>query len=310
MRRANLSLALTALAFLLLPVVAGLAGQPFWVTVATRVVIYALAVAALDFIVGYGGLISLGHAAYFAIGAYAVAYAANAGLDAALVSWPLAILVSGLFAAFVGAVSVRTAGIFFIMITLAFAQMVYYLAIGIKSLGGDDGLTMTARNTLPVVDLRDPVAFYLLALAILAAFVFFAQRAIGARFGTVLRAAMQNERRAIAAGFAVDRYRLAAFTISGAATGLAGALFANFERIASPDSATWLQSGDLLVMLILGGTGTLLGPVFGATAFVVLQTFLVGITDHWMAILGPILIAVVMLGRRGLAGLIAGERDA
>ena len=144
-------------------------------------------------------------------------------------------------------------------------------------------------------------------MLLLAAFVLFAQRAIGARFGTVLRAAKQNERRTTALGFAVYRYRLAAFVISGAVTGLAGALFANFERIASPDAATWLHSGDLLVMVILGGTGTLLGPVFGAAAFVVLQTVLVGLTDHWMAILGPILILVVLAGKRGVAGLIAGD---
>ncbi len=307
MPRARLALALTALFLVLLPAVAIVANQPFWITVATRVVIYALAVAALDFIVGYGGMLSLGHAAFFAIGAYTVAFAAKNGLHAAGLNWLLAVVIAGLFAAGIGAVSVRTSGIFFIMITLAFAQMIYYLVNGIKSLGGDDGLPMTARDVLPGIDLANPTIFYFVALFFLAAFVLFSQRAIRARFGTVVRAAMQNERRVTALGFNVHRYRWVAFAISGAMTGLAGALFGDFQRIASPDSANWLQSGDLLVMLILGGAGTLLGPIFGAAAFLVLQTVLIGLTEHWMIVLGPILIFVVWAGKRGLAGLIAGD---
>jgi branched-chain amino acid transport system permease protein len=306
--RASVALALTALAFLALPVVAAFAGQPFWITVGTHIVILALAVAALDFVIGYGGMLSLGHAAFFAIGAYTVAFAAANGSHAALVNWVLAIVVSGLAAAAIGAVSVRTTGIFFIMITLGFAQMVYFLLDGIKPLGGDDGLPMTTRDVLPGIDLANPTVFYVVTLAILAGFVLCAQRAIGARFGTVLRAAMQSERRTTALGFNVDRYRWVAFTISGAVTGLAGALFGEFQRIATPDLGTWLQSGDLLVMVILGGAGTLLGPIYGAAAFVVLQVVLVGFTEHWMLVLGPILIIVVLAGRRGLAGLIAGAR--
>ena len=308
MRRANLTLALTALAFLVVPFAAAIAGQPFWITVATQIVIYALAVAALDFVVGYGGMISLGHAAFFAIGAYAVSFAARSGLHAAWATWPLAVGLAALAAAAIGAVSVRTTGVFFIMITLAFAQMIYFLVDGIKPLGGDDGLPMTARDVLPAVDMASPTTFYFVALAILIAFAYCSQRAVRARFGTVLRAVMQNERRAIALGFDVHRYRWAAFTISGAVTGLAGALFAEFERIATPDVATWLQSGDLLVMVILGGAGTVLGPIYGAAAFIVLRVVLVGFTEHWMLVLGPILILVVLAGKRGLAGLIAGSR--
>jgi len=305
--RAKLAVALAVLILLVLPVAATLANQPFWVTVATRILIFALAVAALDLIVGYGGMVSLGHAAYFAIGAYTVAVAANNGLHSALGNWGLAVLITALFALGIGAVSVRTSGIFFIMITLAFAQMVYYLVLGIRPLGGDDGLPFASRDTLPGIDLANPVVFYLVVLVLLAAFALFSQRAIYARFGTVLRAAKQNERRVTALGFDVYRYRLVAFTISGAVTGLAGALFGEFQRIAGPDSANWVQSGDLLVMLILGGAGTLLGPLFGAAAFLLLQTVLIGLTDHWMLILGPILIAVVLFGKRGLAGLIAGS---
>lgn len=307
MPRAKLAIALTAAALVLLPFVAVLANKPFWITLATKIVIYALAVAALDFIVGYGGMLSLGHAAFFALGAFTVAFAAKNGLHSALLNWPLAVLIAAAFAAVIGAVSVRTSGIFFIMITLAFAQMIYYLVNGIKPLGGDDGLPMPARDTFPGIDLSNSVVFYLSALVLLSAFMLLTQRVIGAKFGTVLRAAMQNERRTIALGFNVYRYRLAAFIISGALTGFAGALFADFQRIASPDFATWLQSGDLLVMLILGGSGTVLGPVFGAAAFVLLQAVLIGLTDHWMIILGPILIFVVLAGRRGIAGLVAGN---
>jgi branched-chain amino acid transport system permease protein len=309
LQRARLAVALSAVVLLFVPVAATLASRPFWITIATQIVIFALAVAALDFIVGYGGMLSLGHAAFFALGAYTVAFAAGNGSKSALVNWVLAVAVSAVFAGAIGAVSVRTAGIFFIMITLAFAQMIYYLVDGIKPLGGDDGLPMATRDVMPFVNLANPVVFYFVALAILGAFVFLSQRAIRARFGTVLRAAMQNERRVTSLGYDVYRYRWAAFTISGAVTGLAGALFADFQRIASPDFATWLQSGDLLVMLILGGAGTLLGPVFGAAAFIGLRVFLVGFTEHWMLVLGPILIVVVLVGRRGLAGLIAG-RDA
>lgn len=308
MRRANAAIALTALGFLVLPLAASLAKQPFWITVATEIVVYALAVAALDFVVGYGGMISLGHAAFFAIGAYTVSFAANSGLHAAVLNWLLALVAAALLAAAIGAVSVRTAGIFFIMITLAFAQMIYFLVDGIRPLGGDDGLPMATRDDLFGIDLTNPTVFYFVALAIFAAFVLCSQRAIRARFGTVLRAAMQSERRAVALGFNVDRYRWVAFTISGAFTGLAGALFGEFERIATPDFATWLQSGDLLVMLILGGTGTVLGPIFGAAAFVVLRVVLTGFTEHWMLILGPVLIVVVLAGKRGLAGLVAGAR--
>jgi len=306
LRRANIALALTALALVALPIVATLSRQPFWISVATELVIDALAVTALDFIVGYGGMVSLGHAAFFAIGAYTVAFASTSGHNSAPLNWALAVFVSALFAAGVGAVSVRTSGVFFIMITLAFAQMVYFLIAGVKALGGDDGLSMTARDVMPGIDLANPVIYYFVVLAILAAFVLLSQRAIGARFGTVVRAAKQSERRAIALGFDVDRYRWLAFTLSGAVTGLAGALFADYQRIATPDMATWLQSGDLLVMLILGGAATLLGPVFGAIAFGVLRVALVGVTDHWMLVLGAILILVVLAGKRGLAGLIVG----
>jgi branched-chain amino acid transport system permease protein len=305
--RAKLTIAVTAFVVVALPVVATLTARPFWITIATQIVIYALAVAALDFIVGYGKMLSLGHAAFFSIGAYTVAYAANHGSNSALLNWPLATAIAAVFAALIGAVCVRTAGFYFIMITLAFAQMIYYLAIGIKALGGDDGLPMPARDVLPGVDLANPLVFYFVALGLLCIFVVLSQRAIRARFGTVLRAATQNERRTTAVGFNVHRYRWLAFTISGAVTGLAGALFGDFTRIASPDYANWLQSGDLLVMLILGGAATLLGPLFGAAAFVVLQTYLIGITDHWMVILGPVLILVVLAGKRGLAGLIAGK---
>lgn len=309
MLRAKLALVVTAAVLLLLPVAAAAASQPFWITVATQVVIFALTVAALDFVVGYGGMLSFGHAAFFAIGAYTVAYAAQHGSHAALLNWAIAIVLAGAAAAAIGALSVRTTGIFFIMITLAFAQMIYYLTTGIKALGGDDGLPMDLRDTLPGIDLSNPVVFYFVALVCLGAFTFFAQRAIRARFGTVLRAAMQNERRTRALGFDVYRYRVAAFTISGAVTGLAGALFAEFSRIATTDYANWVQSGDLLVMVILGGTGTLLGPVFGAAAFTLLRTILLGLTAHWALFLGIFLIFVVLAGRRGLAGLIAG-RDA
>ncbi len=308
-RRRQIVVGATAIALLALPLVATLGGQPFWITVATRILILALVATSLDFIVGYGGLVSFGHAAYFAAGAYTVAIAAFYGIDSAYIVWPLAVVAAGLLAAGVGALSLRTSGVFFIMITLAFAQMLFFLLIGIKYFGGDDGLSLTARSSLPPFDLRDPVTYYMVALAAFAAILYLSHRAVHSRFGTVLRAAKQNERRATALGFNVYRYRLVAFVLAGAAAGLGGALSASFERFANPEMSSWLQSGDLLVMVILGGVGTLLGPLFGAAAFILLQTVLIGLTEHWMVILGPVLIAVVLAGRRGIWGLLVGSGD-
>ncbi len=320
----RLWLPLAGLALLaMVPVIAGITDDPYLITIFTRVVILALAAVGLDFILGYGALVSFGHAAFLGAGAYTVGILAHhattgtplipgvswlAGTTAGLVAWPLAVLVAALLALLIGALSLRTRALYFIMITLAFAQMFYYLFVSLEGYGGSDGLILWERNTLPLVDTGSAVQFYYLCLACLAGTVFLLRRAVGARFGRVLRGAAENERRMQALGFPVYRYRLAAFTIAGGTGGLAGALLANLETFVSPGLLHWQQSGELMIMVILGGIGTLYGPVLGATALILLEETLATWTDHWMIVLGPILIFVVLFARRGLFGWLAGRR--
>ena len=275
----------------------------------TRILIFALAAVSLDLIVGYGGMVSFGHAAYFAVGGYTVAILAQNGVDAALVAWPLAVVVAGALAAVVGALSLRTSGIFFIMITLAFAQMVFFALVAVKAWGGNDGLPIAGHGVLPGLDLRDPNVLYFVCLALLVAFVAFAAQLVESRFGIVLRGARRSERRLLSLGFPTFRYKLVAFVIAGAGAGLSGALWAEYARFVSPDMASWSRSGEFLVMVILGGLGTLAGAVFGAAVLLGLESLLTGLTEHWMLWLGVFLLVIVLFAKRGLYGWIAGSRD-
>lgn len=283
--------------------------QPFWITACTRIEIYALVAVSLDLIVGYGGMVSFGHAAYFAAGGYTVAVLAQSGIHAALIAWPLAVLVAAALAAVVGALSLRTSGIFFIMITLAFAQMVFFALIAVKAWGGNDGLPLDARSVLPGLDLRDPNVLYAICLLLLVAFVVVSAQLVESRFGIVLRGARRSERRLLALGFPTFRYKLVAFVVAGAGAGLAGALWAEYARFVSPDMASWSRSGEFLVMVILGGLGTLAGAVYGAAVLLGLESLLAGFTEHWMLPLGLILLAVVLFAKRGLYGWLAGTND-
>jgi branched-chain amino acid transport system permease protein len=316
-------LPLTGLALLaIVPLIAMITDDPYLITIFTRVVILALAAAGLDFILGYGAMVSLGHAAFLGAGAYTIGILAHhassgtplipgvawlSGTTAGLIAWPLAVLAAALLALFIGALSLRTRALYFIMITLAFAQMVYYLFVSLEGYGGSDGLILWERNTLPLIDTGNAVQFYYLCLACLAATVYLLRRVVAARFGRVLRGAAENERRMQALGFPVYRYRLAAFTIAGATGGLAGALLANLETFVSPGLLHWQQSGELMIMVILGGIGTLFGPVLGATALILLEETLAAWTDHWMIVLGPILVFVVLFARQGLFGWLIGR---
>ncbi len=303
-------LAATLLVLLLLPAAAALLHQPFWVSATTRILIYALVGVSLDLILGYGGLVSFGHGAYFAVGGYAVAVLASNGVDAALIAWPAAVLASALLAVVIGALSLRTSGIFFIMITLAFAQMVFYALVGVKAWGGNDGLPLVARSVLPGVDLRNANVLYFVCLAVLIAFVVVSAQAVESRFGMVLRGIRRSERRVLALGFPAFRYKLVAFVASAAGTGFAGALWAEYARFVSPDMAAWSKSGEFLVMVILGGMGTLAGAVYGAAVLLGLESVLSGLTEHWMLVLGFILLAIVLFAKRGLYGWLAGRSHA
>jgi branched-chain amino acid transport system permease protein len=304
-RAVSLLAALGALAAI--PLVAALVNEPFYLDLFRRIMIFAIAAVSLDIILGYGGMVSLGHAAYLGIGAYAVAIPALHGIHSAWVQWPLAIVLSGLAGLVIGAISLRTSGVYFIMITLAFAQMLYYVGISIEPWGGDDGMRLTRKSQLGgPLDLADPHVFYYVVLALLAVLLLVGDRVIDARFGTVIRAVKSNERRLAAIGLSPFRYKLAAFALAGAVCGLAGALLTNQTEYLTPSYMHWTRSGDIMVMVILGGMGTLGGPVLGAAAFLLLENVLSAWTVHWQAILGPLLVLVVLYARGGLWSLLPG----
>ena len=314
--------AILAVLLLALPFAANAAGEPFYVTLATRMAVLALAAAGLNLALGFGGLVSFGHAAFFGIGGYAAgilaAHAFNAepllswpfeigGSDQMPIIWLVAALACGLVALPIGAISLRTSGVYFIMITLAFAQMIFYFAISWPSYGGQDGLSITLRNGFPGLNTMAPTSFFLVCYGLLMAALLLSWRLRDSRFGAALQAARQNEARVAAVGIDPLKIRLAAFTISATITGVAGALFADLTRFVSPSMLSWQMSGELIVLIILGGTGRLFGPVAGAILFVMLEFVLGGMTDRWQFFLGLILLGVVLFARGGVVGLIAGR---
>lgn len=292
------------LALVAFPWVASVFGAEFYVTLASRVLIFALAATSLNLVLGFGGMVSFGHAAFVGLGAYTVAIAMQSGLASAWLAWPLAMAVSALAAWLVGAISLRTQGVYFIMITLAFAQMLYFLVVSLKAYGGDDGLQLAGRSWVVVgLDLARERDFYYVTLALLVATLAGVARLLNARFGHTLQAIRENEVRMAALGFAVVRYKLVAFTLAGALAGLAGALVANLGGFVSPALMQWSQSGMLMVMVILGGVGYLYGGVLGAAFFLLLEELLSHYTIHWQLGLGAVLLLVVLLAPDGLASI-------
>jgi branched-chain amino acid transport system permease protein len=293
----------------LLPVYAALTGDTFVLTLFTRVLILALAALSLNLIMGYGGMVSFGHAAYLGIGGYAVGILAKEGIDSGFVQWPVAIGASALFALVVGALSLRARGVYFIMITLAFAQMIYYVAIGLERYGGDDGLTIYKRSQFGgLVDLNNQTFFYYLCLALLLAGVYAVWRIVNSRFGLVIQGARSNERRMRAIGFPTFRYKLVCFVIAGAMCGLAGALLANQTNYISPAMMEWTRSGDLIVMAVLGGMRAAFGPLIGAMTFLLLEDWLSRVTDYPNLIIGPLLLIVAIYVNGGIDGLLGRAR--
>lgn len=288
-----------------MPFLAPAVGEPFYVDVFARMMIWAIAAVSLNLILGYGGMISFGHAVYLGIGAYAVGIAAFHGVESAWIQWPVALALSAVIAFIFGAISLRTRGVYFIMITLALAQMIYFLSVSAEQYGGDDGLLIYSRSDfgLKWLDLGDSLTLYYFIFAVLLVSLFIVHRLVNARFGMVIRGARSNENRMIAMGFPVYRYRLVAFVIAGVMCGMAGVLSANFEGFVSPDTLWWPRSGELIFMVVLGGMGSLFGPVAGALVFWLLSELLAQVTEHWHLIFGPFLILVVLFARRGIDGL-------
>ena len=293
----------------LVPVYSALTGDGFALTLFTRVLILAIGAVSLNLIMGYGGMVSFGHAAYLGIGGYAVGILAKEGVDSGFVQWPAAIAASALYALVVGVLSLRTRGVYFIMITLAFAQMIYYVAIGLDRYGGDDGLTIYRRSQFAgLLDLNNKTLFYYLCFALLLASLYIVSRIVNSRFGLVIRGARSNERRMRAIGFPTFRYKLVCFVIAGAMCGLAGALLANHTNFISPALMHWTRSGDLIVMVVLGGLGSLFGPLIGAVVFLLLEEGLSRLTEYPDLILGPVLLLVAIYAHGGIEGLLEGRR--
>ena len=308
MRRwVTLAVAAAAVAF---PLVAQPLGWDFYIGFASRIMIYALAASSLNLVLGYGGMVSFGHTAFVGAGAYTVAILMAEGVASAWIAWPLAVVLAGALAAAIGAVCLRTRGVYFIMITLAFAQMIYYVAVGMRAYGGEEGLNLAARSAVGFgLDLKDDVTFYYVVLAILAAALFALRRAMDARFGRVIEAIRENETRMEAIGFPTYRYKLVCFALGGAVAGLAGALLANQNSYVNPNLLYWPQSGALMIMVILGGVGYLYGGLIGAVALLVLEELVSGYTIHWQLGVGAVLLAIVLFAPQGLAGLLARRRD-
>ncbi len=293
------------------PVVSTLMGQPFYMTFFLRIMIYALAALSLNMILGYGGLVAFGHALYIGIGAYSVGILVSLGVTNGWIHLSAAVIFSLAVALFTGAISLRVTGIPFIMITLAFAQMFFFLAISLRQFGGDEGMTIPVLSNFVWVDFGRKSVFYYAVFSILLIYLYFSWRLVNSRFGMVLRGSKGNDRRMNALGFPTFRYRLAAYSISAVMCALAGVLLANLTGFASPDYMAWSLSGELIVMVVLGGIGTLMGPVVGAMALMLLEETLSLCTDHRMIVLGPMIVFTAIIAKRGIVGLFAtsgGER--
>ena len=314
--------ALLLAALLLVPLAALWAEAPFTITLATRAAILALAAVGLNLALGLGGLVSLGHAAFFGIGGYAMGILAFhaqtgtplfdglitvAGTKSMPIIWLVAILASAVAALAIGALSLRTSGAYFIMITLAFGQMLYYLAVSLPAYGGEDGLSIYVRNDFPGLNTIRPFPFFVLCYALLGLALLLSWRITASPFGLALSAARQSEARVRTVGIEPFHLRLVAFVISGAVTGLAGALFADLNRFVSPAMLSWHLSGEFIVIVLLGGVGRLIGPVAGASLFVILEHWLGGVSEYWQIFLGAALLLVVLSARGGLIGGLARE---
>ena len=271
----------------------------------------AIAAVSLNLILGYGGMISFGHAAFIGIGAYAVGIPAYYGEFNGFIQIPLAVGISALFALLTGVICLRTRGVYFIMITLAFAQMVFFTFVSIEEYGGDDGLVIDTKSEFAgLIDLEETLTLYYLILACLVAALYLVKRIVESRFGRVIQGSKSNDDRMQAIGFNTFRYRMTCYVISGALCGLAGALLGNFTGFISPDMMDWTRSGELIFMVVLGGAGSLFGPVLGTAVFLVLEEFLSALTVYWQIIFGPVLILVVLFGRGGIDGLLSrGENE-
>lgn len=306
-------------AIVLAPVIATMMDEVYYVNLSSRIIIIAMAAVGLNFALGFGGMVSFGHAAFFGLGGYVAGIAAYhsfegtlfLGLvpatDQMLLIWLVALFVAAIIALLIGVISLRTQGVYFIMITLAFAQMIYYFSISLTTYGGEDGLSIILRNSFVVGDSNNPLQFFMVCFAALILSLWLTHKMVGSRFGAALTMAKLNETRLATAGIEPYSIRLVAFVVSAMITAFAGALFADLNGFVDPSMLSWHRSGEIIVIVVLGGVGRLFGPIAGAIAFVLLETFLGGFTDRWQLFLGLVLLGVVLFARGGLIGLMAGS---
>ena len=287
-----------------LPFVAHAIDQGFYVAFFARIIIYAIAASALNVALGYGGLVSFGHSLFLGLGAYSVALPVFYGVGSGWVHLAVCLAVCATVAVVTGIVSLRTSGIAFIMITLAFAQMGYFVFVSLKRYGGDDGLSLVQNSQYGPLNLGSAESVYAAAFAVLTLSTWWLARLRTAPFGMALRAARQNARRVRAAGLPVEHYQLAAYVVSGMLCGVAGLLLANLNSFASPSTMAWTVSGELIVIVVLGGMGTVFGPLLGAVVFLGLEEILKGYTEHWMVIFGPLIVLTALAGKSGIVGLL------
>jgi branched-chain amino acid transport system permease protein len=292
-------------ALALVPLVAAMTGQTFYQDLVNRLMILAIAALSLNLILGNGGMISFGHAAYLGIGAYCVGIPAYYGVYNGLIHFPLAMVTAALFALLTGAICLRTTGVYFIMITMAFAQMMFFALVSIEAYGGDDGLVIELRSQFGgLLDLESNLTLYYVTLVSLLVCLYLMRRLVNSRFGMVIEGAKSNTRRMQSIGFNTYRYRLTCYVISGAICGFAGALLGNFTNFISPEMMDWTRSGELIFMVVLGGAGSLFGPVLGAAAFLLLEEWFSGMTMYWQLPFGLLLLLVVLFARGGIDGLL------
>ena len=289
----------------LVPQISQAIGESYYVTIVTRILIFGLAASSLNLILGYGGLVSFGHALYLGVGAYTVGLLTLYGVSNGWVHLAATIALCALLAFLTGLVCMRTSGMGFIMITLAFAQMFFFLGVSLKQYGGDDGLKIPMRSDFaPLFSIEDNTSLYYFSLAITLAAQYLSWRFVNARFGRVLHGTKTNIQRMRVLGFPVLRYQVMAYVISGSVCGVAGMLLGNFTRFTSPAYMYWTVSGDLIVMVILGGISTVMGPLVGSAVYVVLETVLSAYTQHWMVILGPLILIIALTATRGVWGML------
>jgi branched-chain amino acid transport system permease protein len=291
------------------PITAALDAE-FYVGLAARMMIFAIAAVSLDLLLGYGGMVSFGHAAYLGTGSYAVAILAFYEINNGFLQLAVAIGASALVALVIGFICLRTKGVYFIMITLALTQMLYFLGISLEEYGGDDGINTDRSEFFEWFDLGDDTNLYYLILFFLVICVWFSWRLINSRFGMVIRGSQSNDDRMQAIGFPTFRYKLTAFVIAGVICGIAGFLLANLTEFVTPEYMHWFRSGEIMIMVLVGGMGTVFGPVFGAIAYLLFEEVISDITEHWMIIFGPLLVILVLFAKQGIWGMLPGRERA